>query len=62
MPRGVYPRKGNRELAALGIHPTNPAANMQASIYDLELRIADLERRLEKANEYFQKGYVPPNV
>lgn len=36
--------------------------NLTAALAAAIERIADLERRLEKANEYFQKGYVPPNV
>lgn len=51
MPRGVYQRKN--QAAPMPEPPPEPS---------LEARIADLERRLEKANEYFQKGYVPPNV
>ena len=33
MPRGVYPRKGNPELAALTM---NPESQAQATLYDLE--------------------------
>jgi hypothetical protein len=61
MPKGVYPRKGNLELSALA-REVNPVRTFQAQVYDLELRVADLERRLVQANEYFSKGYIPPNV
>jgi hypothetical protein len=56
MPKGVYQRKVdlNREI--------NPVAAFKAKVYDLELRVADLERRLAQANEYFAKGYIPPAV
>ncbi len=60
MPKGIYPRKGNPDLAALRI---NPESQAQARLYDLELRITDLEKRLEKANvDYLQRGYVPPSI
>ena len=56
MPRGVYPRKGNPELAAL---TSNPESQTQATLCDLELRIASLERRQAQMEEAFAKGYMP---
>jgi hypothetical protein len=47
MPKGQYERKPK---------PDEP------DLAALEARIADLERRLEAANDYFRRGYVPPSV
>ena len=35
---------------------------LRGAIDALVSRVADLERRLIQANEYFAKGYIPPAV
>lgn len=59
MPKGVYPRKGNPELAALEI---DPFAALDAKIYALASRLAAAERRIVEMNESFELGYFPPKA
>jgi hypothetical protein len=52
MPRGQYvrvPKPKHEDVS-------------RETIEQLAARIADLERRIEAANEYFRRGYVPPSV
>jgi hypothetical protein len=55
MPKGQYERKPKPPIAG---HTEALWAELSLAIE----RIADLERRLVQANEYFAKGYIPPNV
>jgi hypothetical protein len=51
MPKGVYQRIPNT-------HPIGESLAETNRLEQLEARIADLERRLELANEKLAKGYV----
>ena len=54
MPKGIYPRERLRG------EPT--AHEMRMDIERLEERVKALEARIATMNEYFERGYLPPNV
>jgi hypothetical protein len=54
VPRGQYERKPKEPKTQTGV------LYLTAEEAKLEARIAEIERRLEVANERFAKGYVGP--